>query len=249
MSWLLVPHRPTVLPLNVPCANISLWCIISSIFQLVGSTSCYGDLPDKKMRVSIQPSTRTSYTDLYTLWPWNLTCELQSRILIESIGWRPLQQEPHPRSNMMYDMPCMIGRQCMEEKVCDCMRHILLIFLLMFGLTLSSQHALKGHDGMRRFFAVCTTYISCIVIHLGISLEKWQCTLYIRSRYWRTRETQTRRQQSTNCLLPLLLLVGNEHISLGETIQPEISQSYGHFPYPLSSPGIYRRFKGGGVYR
>ena len=99
-----------------------------------------------------------------SLCPWNLTCELQSRILIESIGWRPLQQEPHPRSNMMYDMPCMIGRQCMEEKVCDCMRHI----LLMFGVTLSSQHALKGHDGMHRFFVVCTTYTfhSSLASHL-----------------------------------------------------------------------------------
>ena len=49
-----------------------------------------------------------------------------------------MQQEPHPRSNMMFDMPCMIGRQCMEEKVCDC--------------------PLKGHFAMRRFFVVCTTY-------------------------------------------------------------------------------------------
>ena len=127
------------------------------------------------------------------------------------------------------------------------------------GVWLYETHL--AHVGCDAFFTACfegsrwdaqifccmydvATYISCIVTHLGIPLEKWQCTLYIRSRYWRTRETQTRRQQSTNCLLPLLLLVGNEHISLGEAIQPEISQSYGHFPYPLSSPGICRRLGG-----
>ena len=76
----------------------------------------------------------------------------------------------------------------------------------MFGAALSSHHVLKDHYGMCRCFAVCTYHVLSFICTSRLESGSAPCTSEVDIR---TKEIQTVRHQSTNCLLPLLLQVDN----------------------------------------
>ena len=65
MSWLLVLHRPTVLPLNVPCDNICLLRFITSWYDMIWYDMIWYDMIE-----GLHTAIHQDIIHMYSLWNW-----------------------------------------------------------------------------------------------------------------------------------------------------------------------------------